>query len=78
MKKFIASVLASVTLFVVAPQRAAAGKKDHQDAFMPGDTPESEIAREVRHQLVLLPYYGVFDDLAFKVDGSTVTLLAAR
>jgi hyperosmotically inducible periplasmic protein len=34
------------------------------------------IAREARHELVLLPYYGVFDDLAYRVspDG-TVTLL---
>src|SRR6266550_9555618 len=34
------------------------------------------ITEEVRHRLVLLPYYGVFDNLAFKVspDG-TVTLL---
>ena len=31
--------------------------------------------REVRHELVMLPYYGVFDNLAFKVDGSKVTLL---
>lgn len=33
------------------------------------------IAKEVRHELVMLPYYGVFDNLAFKVDGFTVTLL---
>jgi hyperosmotically inducible protein len=33
------------------------------------------IAREARHELVMLPYYGVFDNLAFRVDGSTVTLL---
>jgi hyperosmotically inducible protein len=33
------------------------------------------IAREVRHELVMLPYYGVFDDLSFRVDGSTVTLM---
>ncbi|HLJ47682.1 MAG TPA: BON domain-containing protein [Bryobacteraceae bacterium] len=32
------------------------------------------IAREVRHELVMLPYYSVFDDLAYKVDGSNVTL----
>jgi hyperosmotically inducible protein len=34
------------------------------------------ITKEVRHELVLLPYYGVFDNLAYKVspDG-TVTLL---
>jgi hyperosmotically inducible protein len=33
------------------------------------------LQREVRHELVMLPYYGVFDNLAFRVDGSTVTLL---
>lgn len=36
---------------------------------------ENRIAREVRHELVMLPYYGVFDNLAFRVDGNTVTLL---
>src|SRR6266851_4633369 len=33
------------------------------------------IAKEVRHELVMLPYYNVFDNLAFKVDGLTVTLM---
>jgi hyperosmotically inducible protein len=33
------------------------------------------IQREVRHELLMLPYLGVFDNLAYKVDGSTVTLL---
>ena len=33
------------------------------------------VEREVRHELVMLPYYGVFDNLAFRVDGSKVTLL---
>jgi len=33
------------------------------------------IAKEVRHELVMLPYYGVFDNLAYKVDGDTVTLM---
>jgi hyperosmotically inducible protein len=32
------------------------------------------LVSEVRHQLVLLPYYSVFDNLAFKVEGDTVTL----
>ena len=34
----------------------------------------SGIEREVRHELVMLPYYGVFDNFAFQVQGSTVTL----
>ncbi len=27
------------------------------------------LARQVRHELVMLPYHGVFDSLGFKVDG---------
>jgi hyperosmotically inducible protein len=54
-----------------------AAKKDHNDAFTSGDPTESRIAQQVRHQLVMLPYYGVFDDLAFKLEGGTVTLLGA-
>ncbi len=37
--------------------------------------PRSRIEREVRHELVTLPFYNVFDNLAFRVDGGTVTLL---
>jgi hyperosmotically inducible protein len=36
---------------------------------------QNKLAREVRHELLLLPYYGVFDNLAFRVEGSTVTLI---
>jgi hypothetical protein len=43
---------------------AADHKKDHLDALLPGDVGTKRIAREVRHELVMLPYYGVFDDLA--------------
>ena len=33
------------------------------------------ISREVRHELLMLPYLGVFDNLAYKVDGYNVTLM---
>src|SRR5262249_22086442 len=36
---------------------------------------EEELSREVRHQLILLPRYSVFDNLAYSVDGGTVTLV---
>jgi hyperosmotically inducible protein len=36
---------------------------------------QERIVREVRHELLMLPYFGVFDYIAFKVDGATVTLL---
>ncbi len=35
---------------------------------------QDRLTKEVRHELVMLPYYGVFDNLAYRVDGSTVTL----
>ena len=39
-----------------------------------GSAGQDRVAREVRHQLVMLPYYSVFDNLAFRVDGNVVTL----
>jgi hyperosmotically inducible periplasmic protein len=39
------------------------------------DRASQRLTREVRHELVMLPYYGVFDNLAYRVDGSTVTLM---
>jgi len=40
-----------------------------------GDKSTQRIQKEVRHELLTLPYLGVFDNLAYRVDGSTVTLL---
>ncbi len=39
-------------------------------------SPESQnrLIKEVRHELIMLPYYGVFDNLAFRIDGRTVIL----
>jgi hyperosmotically inducible protein len=39
-------------------------------------TPESQdrLIREIRHELVMLPYYGVFDNLVFSLNGRNVTL----
>ncbi|HXE14917.1 MAG TPA: BON domain-containing protein [Bryobacteraceae bacterium] len=76
--------LTSVVVFLTlcALPLAAADKHQppdgqHHDAFMPGNADETRIAREVRHQLVTLPFYGIFDDLAFRVDGDTVTLMGS-
>jgi hyperosmotically inducible periplasmic protein len=38
---------------------------------------QQELVKEVRHQLVMLPYYSVFDVLSYKVQGDTVTLQGA-
>lgn len=47
-------------------------------SMVPGKTaPRSQerLEREVRHELVMLPYYGVFDNLMFKVEDYKVTLM---
>ena len=46
-----------------------------QDRDQPSAKSQERITREVRHELLMLPYFGVFDYIAFKVDGGTVTLL---
>ncbi len=39
-----------------------------------GDPVEVKIAKEVRHEILMLPWYSLFDDLEFLVQGRTVTL----
>ncbi len=75
MRRFLKPTTAAALLLL--PLSLFASQKEHNDAFVPGPASMSKLAQEVRHQLVMLPYYSVFDDLAFRVDGSTVTLLGA-
>ena len=46
--------------------------------FASGATPEARalasLEKEVRHELVMLPWLGVFDNLEFQVNGDTVVL----
>jgi hyperosmotically inducible protein len=46
-------------------------------AFAQNAKSQDRITREVRHELLMLPYFGVFDNIAFKVEGGTVTLLGS-
>jgi hyperosmotically inducible protein len=63
-------LVASLSLgFLMAPM-ARAQTRDAQAS----PKAEDRVVREVRHELVMLPYYSVFDNLAYKVNGYTVTL----
>jgi hyperosmotically inducible protein len=50
----------------------------HPTATKPGASPpkpeEPQLSHEIRHQLFVLPYYSVFDYIAFRLDGDKVTL----
>ena len=78
MKRFAIALLTGALLL---PAGFAASDKDtqkmqqHQDPYVPGAVDEGHLQQEVRHQLVMLPYFGIFDDLGFTVNGGTVTLL---
>jgi hyperosmotically inducible protein len=62
----------------VLPDAAWAQNNSNNALYPPTQSQqENRLVREVRHQLLLLPYYTIFDDLAFRVDGSTVTLYGA-
>jgi hyperosmotically inducible periplasmic protein len=59
----VLSLLTLATLSIAQDQRETSAKA------------QERITREVRHELLMLPYFGVFDNIAFKVDGYNVTLL---
>jgi hyperosmotically inducible protein len=46
-----------------------------QNSVQPSRQAVERIQKEVRHELVMLPYLDVFDNLAYKVDGYNVTLM---
>src|SRR3979490_575101 len=68
---FVAVLLA--TPIVALPYSAAARPKDEKSQR---GEPKSRqnLYKEVRHQLVMLPWYSVFDNLAYQVEGDKVTL----
>ena len=70
-------VMAVALSFSVVPGQAQNKDKDKNTADRTanmGGTGQDRVTREVRHELVMLPYYGVFDNLVYRVDGSTVRL----
>ncbi len=44
-------------------------------AQAPAGNAQQRLVKEVRHELVLLPFYNVFDNLTFRVEGGKVTLM---
>ncbi len=71
MKKYFAVVVVALGVSgAMAWQRPMAADRSN----LQGDRASQHLSREVRHELVMLPYYGVFDNLAYKVEGNTVML----
>lgn len=65
----------SITLlasFVVLASLSSAAQDAQRG--QPSAKSQERISREVRHELLMLPYFGVFDYIGYKVNGATVTL----
>lgn len=77
MHRGIALAISTTLLAGFALAQNPNSQSDHNDAFVPGPDNEAQLAKQVRHNLLMLPYYSIFDDLAFKLNGTVVTLEGA-
>jgi hyperosmotically inducible protein len=74
MKKLVLLAVFSLTLVSLAGIAGASNQT--QGGATLDQKALDRITREVRHELVMLPFYGVFDTLSYKVDpDGTVTLV---
>jgi hyperosmotically inducible protein len=77
---FTAATLAAAALLPQNPPASQIQPSTTQEQSMEAAnetlSPESQdkLVREIRHELIMLPYYNVFDNLAFSLNGRTVTL----
>ena len=75
MKKSLLALLALPLIFSMVAL-ASPTTQDNQPTGALNQKSIDRIYKEVRHELVMLPYYGVFDNLSYKVDpDGTVTLI---
>jgi len=68
----LSGVLAATTALAGAAQAHPSGtsrRSPHSASY------RAWLEKQVRHELIMLPYYSVFDYLAFRIDGDSVTLL---
>ena len=70
MKAVLNRVFALVAALAFAASVAVAAPSDR----MAERAAYEQLAKKVRKELVTLPWYGVFDNLEYAIDGSTVTL----
>jgi hyperosmotically inducible periplasmic protein len=71
-----AMLLFLLPLTLASAGGAFAAAREKQQAPAPNSANyETWLTKEVRHELVMLPFYSVFDNLQYQVEGAKVTLL---
>ena len=71
----VPALILAAALAVVSSGVSYAQGKVIRGAERGSENYQTWLTQEVRHQLVEVPWYSVFDNLAFQVNGSEVTLL---
>lgn len=69
MNRKLQSVVLLASAFVLSAQLFG-----QEQAVSPA---QARIQKEVRHELLMIPYFGVFDNIQYSVNGDTVTLLGS-
>lgn len=67
-------LLASITAIAISPQR----QQQQERRANSNNRVRAYLVKEVRHELVMLPYYGVFDWLQFEVDSKGAVTLQGQ
>ena len=70
----VTPILLTITMLLTLNHSLFAASRANQ-APRDAQNYQAWLTKEVRHQLVMLPYYSVFDNFQYKVDGNKVTLL---
>jgi len=69
------AVILTALLCVAAPSPGNQASSSKRGANPPAKPEEHSLAHDVRHQLLVLPYYSVFDYITFSLEGGKVTLI---
>jgi hyperosmotically inducible protein len=68
MRKFILSLVFALGLFGISAETISAQVSDN------ARIENARMSREIRKEILSLPYYGVFDAIGYQINGDTVTL----
>ena len=73
-RKGFLSIAFAALAFLAAPALANAAAPANAAGNPAPEAGQISLEQQVRHQLVMLPWYSVFDNLEYQVEGSKVTL----
>jgi len=74
--KLLVGLAASILLLGLTDVSMASVPKENAQSGLSQQS--ARLVDKVRHELVMLPYYGVFDNLSFAVEGSNTVVLTGQ